>query len=160
MLVLGGALLAALGVGAPWILSHRVSSEQELIVRRLTSNSSDNPVTGALLSPDGKYLAFRDQTGMHLKLIETGDMQTIPQRVDSESARLVDGTQWFPAAWFPDSTRLLANVIQPGPKRSPSIWTPRWPCDCSPGVEGHLWSCLGRSFWGWPVLSFKVAHGG
>jgi eukaryotic-like serine/threonine-protein kinase len=123
MLVLGGALLAALGVGAPWILSHRVSSEQELIVRRLTSNSSDNPVTGALLSPDGKYLAFRDQTGMHLKLIETGDMQTIPQRVDSESARLVDGTQWFPAAWFPDSTRLLANVIQPGPKRSPSIWT-------------------------------------
>jgi DNA-binding winged helix-turn-helix (wHTH) protein/Tol biopolymer transport system component len=121
-LVLGGALVAALGVGALWILKHRESSGQELIVRRLTSNSSDNPVTGALLSPDGKYIAFRDQTGMHLKLIETGEIQTIPKGVNSESARLADGTQWFPGAWFPDSTRLLANVIQPGPERSPSIW--------------------------------------
>jgi len=87
-LVLGGALVAALGVGALWILKHRVSSGQELIVRRLTSNSSDNPVTGALLSPDGKYLAFRDQTGMHLKLIETGEIQTISPRSEQRISAL------------------------------------------------------------------------
>ena len=31
------------------------------------------------ISPDGKYLAYTDRMGIHLKLIETGEMQTIPQ---------------------------------------------------------------------------------
>jgi eukaryotic-like serine/threonine-protein kinase len=121
ILVLGGALVVLGAVVATRTARDRMSRKQEVIVRRLTSNSSDNPVVDALLSPDGKYLAFSDPSGMHLKFIETGETQKIP--VDIESAHLADDTQWFPAAWFPDSARLLANVIQAGRKRLSSIWT-------------------------------------
>lgn len=35
--------------------------------QQLTLNSSDNLVTGEAISPDGKYLAYADVNGMHIK---------------------------------------------------------------------------------------------
>ena len=53
--------------------------------RQLAVNSSQKPATGAI-SPDSKYLAYRDQNGIYVKLIETGETQTIPEPDSSRKA--------------------------------------------------------------------------
>jgi hypothetical protein len=50
----------------------------EVIERKLTTNSSENSVTSAVVSPDGKYLAYTDSTGIYLKLIRTGEIHAVP----------------------------------------------------------------------------------
>src|SRR5262249_53536943 len=45
---------------------------QERIEQRLTANPSENPVSAAIVSPDGKYLFFSDQRGMYVKMIHGG----------------------------------------------------------------------------------------
>ena len=44
-----------------WRRSRRAASE--VIERKLTANSSENSVSSAAISPDGKYLAYADNTG-------------------------------------------------------------------------------------------------
>jgi eukaryotic-like serine/threonine-protein kinase len=82
------------------------SPAPELKQRRLTSNSADSPLWGLALSPDGKYIAYGDRSGMHVKLIETGETHTIPL-----PAALPNGAIWGPMAWFPDGTKLLAGAF-------------------------------------------------
>jgi Tol biopolymer transport system component/DNA-binding winged helix-turn-helix (wHTH) protein len=76
------------------------SAPRELRQTQLTANSSDNPVTGDAISPDGKYLAYSDKQGVHLKLLATGETQTLSQ-ISSD---------WY-FAWYPDSTRFLGSEI-------------------------------------------------
>src|SRR5262249_12528910 len=47
-------------------------------MRQLTANSSEVPIRTAAISPDGKYLAFSDIGGLHIKNIETGESSTVP----------------------------------------------------------------------------------
>jgi eukaryotic-like serine/threonine-protein kinase len=83
-----------------------VSVAPEIKMRQLTTNSSENPVAGGAISPDGKYLAYIDTRGLHLKFIDTGETRTIPK-----SEVVKDQTmQWEVGPWFPDGTRLLINV--------------------------------------------------
>ena len=82
-----------------------VSVAPEIKLRQLTSNSSENPVIGGEISPDGKYLAYSDTKGLHIKLIATGETRAVPQ-----SAALKDqSVKWEVGGWFPDSTRFLVN---------------------------------------------------
>lgn len=74
--------------------------------RQLTTNSSENPVTSAEISPDGRYLLYSDARGVHLKLIESGEITNIVLPVDREGREL----QWMVAAWFPDGTHFLLNA--------------------------------------------------
>ncbi len=96
----------------------------EIKMRQLTTNSSENPVASGAISPDGKYLAYIDARGLHLKFIDTAETRTVPK-----SEVLKDQSmKWEVGPWFPDSTRLLINVFpsraqwnEPGPIIS-SIW--------------------------------------
>ena len=38
---------------------------------QLTTNSSENPVSAASISPDGRYVAYSDSTGIHLRAIDS-----------------------------------------------------------------------------------------
>jgi Tol biopolymer transport system component/DNA-binding winged helix-turn-helix (wHTH) protein len=67
---------------------------------KLTSNSPENSVNSAAVSPDGKYLAYSDNTGIYLKLIRTGEVHAVPLP-PKFSARVDD--------WFPDGSRLLVS---------------------------------------------------
>jgi eukaryotic-like serine/threonine-protein kinase len=106
-----------------------ISVVPEIKLRQLTVNSSENPVIGGAISPDGKYLAYRDTRGLHLKLIDTGENRTVPKpdALKDQSVKLEVG------AWFPDSTRFLVNA-------RPSL------------AEWNEWSSVNTSIWVVSVL--------
>ena len=55
-----------------WFSRTRQSSQtfpRILKLQQLTINSSESLLTGGAISPDGKYLAYTDLKGMHIKLI-------------------------------------------------------------------------------------------
>lgn len=110
------AWVAASGVAllaVTWYASRHVARAPELIERRLTTNSSEAPVTAAAVSPDGKYLAYTDQTGIHLRLMATAEMHTLTAIPDSRIVEL---------HWFPDGTKLLASVAHVE-SVVPSVWS-------------------------------------
>ena len=117
---LGASAAAAifLALGATWrfVLHHAPASKPLMSQRQLTTNASGYGVKAAALSLDGKYLAYSDEVGLHIKLLETGEMRTLA--LPAEAAAL--HATWLPAAWFPDGTRLLTNLIVAG--KAPSIW--------------------------------------
>jgi serine/threonine protein kinase len=102
---------------------HSSSPFPDLKLRQLTSNSSENPVRSGAISPDGKYLAYSDLRGIHVKAVETGDTQDIPQPEALNGGTL----DWQILQWFPDGTRFLANWSPLSERYSPelrsSIWT-------------------------------------
>jgi len=107
------ALVVGLAVG--WLVWRRSHPLPQITQRRLTSNSTEIPVLSGAISPDGKYLAYSDSAGLHLKLLETGELRTLPKPSWFPS----DGV-WNVASWFPDGTQLLTNLLQPGGHSS--IW--------------------------------------
>ena len=80
--------------------------------RRLTASSEENPVLGAVISPNGKFLAFADKTGLYLRQIDSGE--THPLNFPSEFHAV-------PAAWYPDGSHLVAVWVE-GPTTPPSLW--------------------------------------
>ena len=74
-------------------------------LRELTTNSFEDAVRNGLISPDGKYLAYSDAKRLYLKLIKTGEVLPIPQPDVAANERM----DWDLGAWFPDSTRFIAN---------------------------------------------------
>ena len=110
-------MLLLLASIAAWLKNRQPSSFPELGQRQLTANLSENAVSSGAISPDGKYLAYADLKGIHLKLIETGETQTVPQPETLKGSRV----DWSFGSWFPDSTRYLANASLPGERLS--VWT-------------------------------------
>jgi DNA-binding winged helix-turn-helix (wHTH) protein/Tol biopolymer transport system component len=99
-------------VSLVWAVWRLPSRRTEIIERKLTSNSSENSVNSAAVSPDGKYLAYSDNTGVYLKLIRTGEVHPVPLPPDF-AARVDD--------WFPDGSRLLiSRRDKPG---KASLWS-------------------------------------
>ena len=78
----------------------------EIKLRQLTTNASENPVNGGTISPDGKYLAYSDTRGMHLKLLDNGETRAVAEPEELKGQRV----KWGIAAWFPDSAKFLANA--------------------------------------------------
>ena len=74
------AVIAVLVVGyfGGWFGTHGPYTQAELKPQALTSNSSEDPVASTSISPDGKYLFFADLEGLHLRLMTTGETQTLP----------------------------------------------------------------------------------
>jgi len=91
-----------------WIKKRPLAALPELKLRQLTFNSPENPVQGGAISPDGKYLAFSDTRGMHIQIVDTGEVRTVPPPDLPKGA----GVNWeiLHASWFPDSTRFIANA--------------------------------------------------
>jgi Tol biopolymer transport system component/predicted Ser/Thr protein kinase len=99
-----------------WATRHAPVTKPPMTQRQVTANPAGHGVNGAAISPDGKYLAYSDDAGLHLKLVETGEMRTLPLPAEVATTHAT----WLPAAWFPDGTRLLTNLEVAG--KPPSIW--------------------------------------
>jgi DNA-binding winged helix-turn-helix (wHTH) protein/Tol biopolymer transport system component len=113
-------LLCVIAAATFWFTKrqpHPVRGSLELKQRQLTTNSSENAVSGGSISPDGKYLAYADLTGIHIKLIETGEMRTVPQPDNLKGMQV----NWGIATnWVRDGSRFIANANVLG--KPPSIW--------------------------------------
>lgn len=94
-----------------WVLWRHPSRTTEVVERKLTANSLENGVKSAAVSPDGKFLAYTDNTGLYLKEIRTGETHRVPLP-QNFSADLCD--------WFPDGSHLLVSQEQPGKL---SLWS-------------------------------------
>ena len=84
------------------------------VEQRLTANPSDVPVKAAAISPDGKYLAYADPTGLYLRQISSGETRrwSLPKDFDA-----------FPRSWYPDGAHLLI-VRDPGHSSDSSLLKP------------------------------------
>jgi serine/threonine protein kinase len=94
--------LRALFVGDDW---------QEV---QLTTNSSENPVSAAAISPDGKSVAYADQAGLHLRLVDGGETHTIASPEIGDINRVL---------WFPDGTKLVVSGMRTTAPVRPAIWS-------------------------------------
>jgi Tol biopolymer transport system component len=83
-----------------------ISVAPEIKLRQITTNSSENPVIGGAISPDGKYLAYSDMRGMHIKLLERSETRTVPDPEEMKGKHV----KWGMIGWFPDSVWFLANA--------------------------------------------------
>jgi eukaryotic-like serine/threonine-protein kinase len=105
-LLYGSALaviLLVLGFAYRWFHGQPGAPGKALSERQLTYNPSENRLIDAAISPDGKYLAFADTKGLHLSVIDTGEVHDIPL---PEELR----THLWGASWFPDGEKLLLSA--------------------------------------------------
>jgi len=102
VLLLFGAALMVLGwtVWRPWAEPKYVTES------KLTTNSPENRVTSAAVSPDGRYLAYTDLTGLYLKQIRTGETHAVSLPANFAAEVVMD--------WFPDGSHLLVSQHKPG----------------------------------------------
>jgi DNA-binding winged helix-turn-helix (wHTH) protein/Tol biopolymer transport system component len=82
--------------------------------QRVTSNPPEVAVRDAVVSRDGKYVAYADPTGLYLRQISTGE---------TRPWLLPKGFVAWPNCWFPDSTHLLV-VHLAGQPESLDLWKP------------------------------------
>jgi eukaryotic-like serine/threonine-protein kinase len=117
-LALAAFVVVIAALGLVWFATHRAPPPRpEPRPRRLTANPAGNPATDAHISPDGKYVAYADQAGIHLQLIDTGETRTIP-RPQGVGHEVVG---WSPVGWFLEGTKLLAQATSLGAEHS-SVW--------------------------------------
>ena len=100
-------IVAALVSVIRWYPSSATNAKEQ----KLTSNSSENNVNSAAISPDGKHLAYADNTGVYVKLIRTGETHAVT--LPSNFSAHVDD-------WFPDGFHLLVTRTDPGGRTS--LW--------------------------------------
>jgi eukaryotic-like serine/threonine-protein kinase len=102
-----------------WFAKRQSASEilpPDLKLRQLTTNPTENSVTSGAISPDGKYLAYTDARGIHIRLIETGEIRAVPHPEELRGKSVEWGVV---PQWFPDSTRFIVNANPSG--RSPAF---------------------------------------
>ena len=80
-------------------------------VSQLTANPVDDRVYAAVISPDGKYLAFSDETGFYLRQIDSGETHPLP---------LPQGLMAESLSWFPDSVHMVVSLSGTG--EHSSLW--------------------------------------
>lgn len=118
--VLAACALALVIYGA-FVTWRRANTTPSLVnEQRITANPPEAPVTSAVVSPDGKFVAYADTTGVYIRHIDTGETRAL---------QLPNGFNAAPTAWFPDGTHLLLGTGEAyyghgltGTAVTPSVW--------------------------------------
>jgi serine/threonine protein kinase len=107
-----GSLAILVALAAAWLV-YRPRTRPEPVERQLTTNLPENWVCSAAVSPDAKYVAYSDQTGLFLRSIDSGETHPIslpPGKRSTPATRIT---------WLPDGSKLLAAF---GTSETPDIW--------------------------------------
>lgn len=86
-------ILAALAVVG--FARHRAGTPPQLTKRQLTANPPEDYVITAAISPDGKHIAYHDQTGLYLRSVASGGAHAVSLPAGF-SNQLEVGLKWFP----------------------------------------------------------------
>jgi DNA-binding winged helix-turn-helix (wHTH) protein/Tol biopolymer transport system component len=112
-ILLSSLSVLLMGTGAGWVAARRFNPILQPVAElRLTANPPDDPILSAVISPDAKYLAFADRSGLFLRVISTGETHSIA---------LPEGFKPRPAAWFPDGNHVLVTKTT-DPYGDDSLW--------------------------------------
>jgi eukaryotic-like serine/threonine-protein kinase len=114
--MLGSAVFVlAAGVGVASLLMQRRHVQSKPVERQITANPPEDWVTGAAISPDGKYVAYHDQTGLYLSAIDSGDTRAVslPEAIQNGILHL---------EWFPDGGKLLADAVRAPGQPGCELW--------------------------------------
>ena len=109
------AVVLVVGLAAGWFHWRPTlpkSPQSAPTQQRLTTNSSENAVSASAISPDGKYLAYADKSGIYLRLMATGEIHPL----------LAKGYDVTSLGWFPDGSQLFASWAIP-PENKLELWT-------------------------------------
>jgi len=122
-----------------WVARRFSSRPTQVVERKLTANSSENSVDSAAVSPEGKYLAYTDNTGLYLKVIRTGETHTVPLPTDFSAHLHIDD-------WFPDGSHLLISHEEESVKNRTVFPASAIACGVFQFSEAHLvsWQTTGR----------------
>jgi len=82
------------------------------VEQQITANPPQAPINAAVVSLDGKYVAYADPTGAYIRHIDTGEVRPL---------QLPKGFDAFPTGWFPDGTHLLLTSAGAA-QGKPSLW--------------------------------------
>ncbi len=97
-----------------------------MVERQITANPPENWVTGAALSPDGKTIAYHDQTGLYLRSANTGETRQL-----SLSPSFADRMVYL--TWLADGKSLLAPMFTEASYMwHPDAWTISTTGDAAP----------------------------
>jgi serine/threonine protein kinase/Tol biopolymer transport system component len=109
-------ILVALGLG--WYRWRREPSELPAhpTERQFTANPPEDWVYAAAISPDGKFVAYVDQTGLLVRSVDSGETRPISLPADFPA------TQIWDICWFPEGGKLLITRA-PSVSAETSIWT-------------------------------------
>lgn len=83
------------------------------VEQQITANPPEAPINAAVVSLDGKYVAYADTTGVYIRHIDTGEVRPL---------QLAKGFDAVPAGWFPDGTHLLLSSGGGAAQGRPSLW--------------------------------------
>jgi Tol biopolymer transport system component len=109
------AVVLVVGLGAGWFHWRTTPAKSRQSVptqQRLTTNSSENAVSASAISPDGKYLAYADKSGIYLRQMTTGEIHELVPK----------GHEVRSLSWFPDSSQLFASWTTPLENKI-ELWT-------------------------------------
>lgn len=112
MLATVAAMVAFVAIVALTRSRWQARSAQLLTEQKITANPADAPVTGAIISPDGKYVAYSDATGVYIRQLDSGETRPLELPKNSDAV---------PTGWFPDSTHLLLTMAVGG-EEFPGLW--------------------------------------
>src|SRR5215469_10318963 len=106
--------LAVVTVAVIIVLRFKLRPPQPAIEKRITTNSPEAPVRWAVISPDGKYLAYAGPSEMYVRQLDTGEVRRLAVPKEFNDPR--------PLSWFPDSTDLVFVEWSEGNEHARSIW--------------------------------------
>ncbi len=86
------------------------------IERQLTANPSEDYITCAAVSPDGRYVAYVDQTGLLMRSVYSGEIRAISLPADFPASQI------WEIRWFPEEGQLLITR-RASVSEETSIWT-------------------------------------
>jgi serine/threonine protein kinase/Tol biopolymer transport system component len=101
--VAGSLAVILAGLAIAWLVL-RPRTRPEPVERQLTTNLPENFVWGAAISPDGKYVAYSDQTGLFLRSTDSGETRPVPLPANKGNVQPT-------IRWSPDGGSLVVVLL-------------------------------------------------
>jgi eukaryotic-like serine/threonine-protein kinase len=108
-----GAFLVLAMAYAGWQIHRRMAAHYAASLTQITANDSEQRVTAAALSPDGKWIAYADINGVSLRTLQDGETVALNGPANFRTNRI---------AWFPDQAKVLISGVD-SQTAGLQIWT-------------------------------------